>query len=93
MCLWSTGKEGKRRKETREKNFVRKERMKTIQKSVTNSLKGTEYCLEANGHSATPEISAFLMESANSLLCSQDHATGSYPEPDASNPHLPTLLP
>jgi len=28
-----------------------------------------------------------------SLLCSQEYTTGPYPEPDASSPHLPTLLP
>jgi hypothetical protein len=28
----------------------------------------------------------------NSLLCSQEPATTTYPEPDAPNPHLPTLF-
>jgi hypothetical protein len=28
----------------------------------------------------------------NLLLCSQQPAIGSYPEPDESNPHLPTLF-
>jgi hypothetical protein len=32
------------------------------------------------------------MEPKFSLLCSQEPATGPYPEPDESNPHLPTLF-
>jgi len=32
------------------------------------------------------------MEPESSLLCLNGPATGSYPEPDASNPHLPTLF-
>jgi hypothetical protein len=31
------------------------------------------------------------MEYEFSLPCSQDPATGLYPEPDAPSPHLPTL--
>jgi hypothetical protein len=33
------------------------------------------------------------MESEGSLPCPQEPATGPYPEPDASNPHLPNLFP
>jgi hypothetical protein len=33
------------------------------------------------------------MESEGSLLYSQKPATGPYPEPDESNPHLPTQFP
>jgi len=33
------------------------------------------------------------MEPEGSLLCSQEAANGLYPEPDAANPHLPTLFP
>jgi hypothetical protein len=34
------------------------------------------------------------MEPEGSLQCSQEPATGPYPEPDASSPHLlPTYLP
>jgi hypothetical protein len=32
------------------------------------------------------------MEFDGSLLCSQETATGPYPEPDASSQHFPTLL-
>jgi len=32
------------------------------------------------------------MESEGSLPCSQDAATGPYPKPDASSPHIPTLF-
>jgi hypothetical protein len=32
-------------------------------------------------------------ESEGSLPCAQQPATGSYPEPDESSPHLPTLVP
>jgi hypothetical protein len=34
-----------------------------------------------------------FVEPEGSLLCSQGHATGSYPEPDLSSPQLPTLFP
>jgi len=33
------------------------------------------------------------MEPKDSLQCSQELATSSCPEPDASSPHHPTLLP
>jgi hypothetical protein len=33
------------------------------------------------------------MEPEDSLMCSQDPATGSYSEPDESSPQLITLLP
>jgi hypothetical protein len=33
------------------------------------------------------------MEPEGSVLCSQKHTIGPYPEPDASSPHLPTVLP
>jgi len=32
------------------------------------------------------------MEPKHSLQCSQQPATGPYPEPDESNPHPPNLL-
>jgi hypothetical protein len=32
------------------------------------------------------------MESEGSLRCSQEPATGPYPEPDESSPQLPTLF-
>jgi len=43
---------------------------------------------EANSHSSSKEIPSLLWNP-----CSQQPATGPYPEPDASNTHLPTLLP
>jgi hypothetical protein len=33
------------------------------------------------------------MEPKCSLLCSQEPATGPYPEPDTSNAHISTLFP
>jgi hypothetical protein len=33
------------------------------------------------------------MEPEGSLLCSQEPATDTYPKPDPSSPHLPTLFP
>jgi hypothetical protein len=33
------------------------------------------------------------MEPEDSLLCSQDPATGPYPEPGESSPYLSTLFP
>jgi hypothetical protein len=33
------------------------------------------------------------MKPKGSLLFSQEPATGPYPKPDASSPHLPTLYP
>jgi hypothetical protein len=33
------------------------------------------------------------MKTESSLLFSQEPATGLYPEPDKSRPHLPTLFP
>jgi hypothetical protein len=50
---------------------------------------------EANSHSASQEIKKFPAFYGNwsSLLCSQEPATGPYPEPYESNPHLPILFP
>jgi hypothetical protein len=33
------------------------------------------------------------MEPEGSLLCSQDLTKGSYPDPDESNPHPPSVFP
>jgi hypothetical protein len=33
------------------------------------------------------------MEPKVSVLCLEESDTGRYPEPDESNPHLPTLFP
>jgi len=37
--------------------------------------------------------SPHFTETESSLPCSQQSTAGSYPEPDVSNPHLPTLFP
>jgi hypothetical protein len=47
---------------------------------------------EADSHSASQQNSRPFMEPEGSLQCSQQPATGPYPEPDASNPQLPTLF-
>jgi len=43
-----------------------------------------------NSHSAIQEILQPFMEPEISLRCLQEPATGSYPEPDESSPHLPS---
>jgi hypothetical protein len=47
---------------------------------------------EASSYSASQENSPPFVQPDSSLPCSQDPATESYPEPDASSPHLPTLF-
>jgi len=49
--------------------------------------------LNAHSHSACQKYSAFFMETEGSVPCSQKPDTSSYPDPDASCPHLPTLFP
>jgi hypothetical protein len=57
-----------------------------IQKApLTNSL-------EASSHSASQETPPSFMKPQGSLLCSQEPATGTYPEPDESSPHYPILF-
>jgi hypothetical protein len=46
---------------------------------------------EANSHSASQEILTF-MEPELSLSFSEGPATGPYPDPDESSPHLYTLF-
>jgi hypothetical protein len=48
---------------------------------------------EADSHSASQQIPPPFMEPIVSLPCSQEPATGPYPEPVASSPHLPILFP
>jgi hypothetical protein len=48
---------------------------------------------EANNRSASEEIFPTFMEPEGSLPYSQEPATCPYPEPDISNPPLPTLFP
>jgi hypothetical protein len=48
---------------------------------------------EANSHSASQEISRLSFEPEGSLPCSQERATGAYPDRDEYSPHLPTLFP
>jgi hypothetical protein len=48
---------------------------------------------EADSHSDGQEIPPSFMEPEGSLPCSQEAATGSYPEPDESRRHFPTLFP
>jgi hypothetical protein len=47
---------------------------------------------EASSHSASQEILRIFMKTEGSLLCSQEPATGSYPEPYESSPQIPTLF-
>jgi len=47
---------------------------------------------EANSHSAN-QIPCLLQEPEGSLPRSQVPTNGSYPEPDASSPHLLTIFP
>jgi hypothetical protein len=46
---------------------------------------------EATSCAATQELSQYFTEPEGSLLCSQEPFTGSYPEPEQSNPHNPIL--
>jgi len=48
---------------------------------------------EANSHLASQEVPPPFMEPEGLSPCSQEPTTGSYPEPDESNPCLPTLFP
>jgi hypothetical protein len=48
---------------------------------------------EGNSRKSIQEDPLTLTEPESSLPCSQQPATGPYPEPDASSPHIPTLLP
>jgi len=48
---------------------------------------------EANSHLASQAIPRTFMEPEGLLCCSQEPATGHYPQPDASSAHLPTLFP
>jgi hypothetical protein len=48
---------------------------------------------EADSHSAGQEIPQPFTEPEGSLPCSQEPATGSFPEPDEFSPHLATLFP
>jgi hypothetical protein len=41
----------------------------------------------ANNHSASQETLRLLLKLETSLPCSQEYATGLYPEPDESSPH------
>jgi len=50
--------------------------------TLTNCLWSRDFSWERNSSSA----------SQGSLPCSQQPATGSYPESDQCNPHLPTLF-
>jgi len=44
-------------------------------------------------HEAVRSYCPSYMEPPGSLLCSHETATGSYPESDESNPHIPTIFP
>jgi hypothetical protein len=48
---------------------------------------------EANQFAASQEIHGIFKEPESSLPYSQAHATCLYPEPTASSPHNPRLLP
>jgi hypothetical protein len=48
---------------------------------------------ETNSHSTSQEIPRLLMEPEGSLPCSQQPATGPYPEPHVSSPHLSNQFP
>jgi len=58
---------------------------------VTKSMK-LRPSWEAGSHSASQEFPCLFMEPEGSLPCSQDPATGTYPDPNSSSPHLPTVF-
>jgi hypothetical protein len=59
------------------------------QKKIYNLMEQSPW--EAKSQSVT-KIPPF-MDPEGSLLCSQEPATGPYPEPDEYSPELPTILP
>jgi hypothetical protein len=73
-------------------NSITTEFIKTF---LTNKHKQTSFTEQSSSceenHSASQETPTF-MEPEVSLPCSQQPATGPYPELDASSPHLLTLF-
>jgi len=54
--------------------------------TLNNAMKQSPFRI-ANNHSASQETLRLLLKLETSLPCSQEYATGLYPEPDESSPH------
>jgi len=64
----------------------------TVQTGIATNFMGQSPSCEDNNRSASKKFPDF-MDPEGSLPCSQEPATGPYPKPDGSSPHLSTLFP
>jgi hypothetical protein len=96
---WTVRKNDKSITETIHKRFLalslgitlKTQITKWINKKQTNSMKSSS-SLEATSRSSTQIFSQQFSEPEDSLPCSHEPSTGTYPQPDESSPYHPILL-